>query len=192
MKPSKPLAVILAAGASRRMGTPKALLKLDGQTFLSKCVDAFARAKVESLVVLGADAEQIEAAHPHLKSVRNPDWPNGQLSSALTGLRAALAQGADLIFVHPVDAPRLLSSTVSMMISAALGHRAAVPAQGTHFGHPLALSLLGARMVLAMEAPTLWDAVLHLQPKRVSVRDPGAFENINQPEQYQRLLEVKR
>ena len=189
---AKSLAIILAAGASRRMGTPKALLELNGQTFLEACVSAFHQATVPSLVVVGADAELIEAKHRSLNFVRNPDWPSGQLSSVRTGLRAALAQGARQIFVHPVDAPRVLPSTIAMLL-ATLRHGASVvvPAHDAKVGHPLGLTGLVARGVLSSDAPTLWDYVAGLHPKHVKVKDPGAFDNVNQPEEYRRLLEEK-
>ncbi len=185
----KPIALILAAGASRRMGSPKALLDLGGVTFLEACARVFARAGVAPLVVLGADADLISAVHHGLNQVRNHAWPNGQLSSVRTGLRAALAQGATSIFVHPVDAPRLHWSTVATLRDALRqGHRVAVPAHGEQLGHPLALTVWAAKQVLDSEAPNLWDAVVGLQPLRVKVRDTGAFENINNPAQYRRLL----
>jgi CTP:molybdopterin cytidylyltransferase MocA len=192
MRAEKALAVILAAGASRRMGKPKALLQLKGKSFLGACVAAFEGAAVESVVVLGADAEAIERLHPGLKTVRNPAWPDGQLSSARVGLRAALAQGAKIVFVHPVDAPRIVPSTVSMLLATMrTGARAAVPTHAGKLGHPLALGFAGIEAVLRADAANLWDAVQPLHPKQVPVKDGGAFENINDPVEYERLLGSK-
>lgn len=189
MKAEKALAIILAAGASRRMGMPKALCRLDGRSFLAACVMAFRGAAVESLAVLGADADQIAFHHPGLYTVRNPNWPDGQLSSARVGLRAALAQGANIVFIHPVDAPRISPTTVSMLLATIRsGVGAAVPAAMGKTGHPLALGFAGIEAILRADVPTLWDAVQPLHPKNIPVIDRGAFENINDPDEYKRLM----
>ncbi len=185
----KAMAVILAAGASRRMGQPKALLQLTGKTFLTILVETFERAGVRPMAVLGADAELIAKAHPWLPWVHNTEWPSGQFSSVRAGLRAALAQGATSIFIHPVDAPRLSSATVVALREALREeNEVAVPAGNSRLGHPLAMSALAAHAVLDSDAETLWDAVTPLSPRRVRVKDPGAFENINQPEEYERIV----
>ena len=97
----KALAVILAGGQSRRMGVPKALLAAGpGLSFLTLLVETFHAAGIPSLVVLGAHAPEIRAAHAEVPFVINPHWPEGQLSSVRVGLRAALFQGAQGVLVN--------------------------------------------------------------------------------------------
>src|SRR6185503_12507040 len=86
-------AIVLAAGASSRMGRCKAALPLSdpADTFLSRiirtCLDA---AVPEVVVVTGADPDGVRDAwrgdDPRVRFVHNAEWQLGQLSSLLTGL----------------------------------------------------------------------------------------------------------
>ena len=82
-------AVILAAGASTRMGTPKQLLELGGQPLLVRAVAAaLASPAWPVVVVLGANAEQIRPAlapYPVLVT-ENPAWAEGMASSIRAGV----------------------------------------------------------------------------------------------------------
>src|SRR5581483_7145970 len=84
--------VLLAAGESRRMGSPKALLRYQGKTFIERICQAFLTAGVDELiVVLGARADQLRQAlpaHPKLRTVVNPRYFQGQLSSLMVGIGA--------------------------------------------------------------------------------------------------------
>ena len=92
--PSPPLrvgAVILAAGASVRLGRPKQLLEIDGQPLVVRAAEAALGAGAAPVVVvLGANAEQIR---PVLRGVDvglvlNQDWNDGMASSVRAGLHA--------------------------------------------------------------------------------------------------------
>src|SRR5689334_22786717 len=133
--------VILAAGAGRRAGGPKALLTLDGETFLARAARTLARPGVSAVVaVLGFDAERVsrEASAPAgVELLVNPDHESGMLSSILRGLDHAAALGADAVLVHPVDHPRVAPSTVDRVIAAlAAGAHIAVPSWENRRGHP--------------------------------------------------------
>ncbi len=91
-------AVILAAGESKRMGSPKALLPYNDRTFLEHLLDITRHPKIGSqLVVLGAGAEHISkqvGLNPE-QIVTNPDWQNGQLSSIKAGVKGIGAKPCD-------------------------------------------------------------------------------------------------
>src|SRR4051794_12897037 len=99
-------AIVLAAGQSRRMGFPKALLPIDEQTFLGRVIATLTASRITDVyVVLGCEHERIEAAvdvRP-ARVVLNPDWPQGQLSSLLAGLRAAMVEPYDAVVMALVD-----------------------------------------------------------------------------------------
>src|SRR3990167_3369898 len=117
------VAVVLSAGESRRMGSPKALLPIGGKTFIEHIVASLERTRVgKIIVVLGHNAEEIRSRVAHLRVtwVVNKDYAQGQLSSLIAALRDlqefAGASQVDGILVHLVDHPFLDSSLVNQMI----------------------------------------------------------------------------
>ncbi len=84
-------AVILAAGASTRLGEPKQLVRLGGETLLERAVRVAREAGCAPVVVvLGAEAERIRAGCELDDAVVaiNHQWREGMATSILTGLRA--------------------------------------------------------------------------------------------------------
>lgn len=84
-------AIILAAGASTRLGRPKQLALLSGETLLVRAVRIAQEAGCSPiLVVLGADADRIrtECQTPHAQIILNENWRDGMASSIHTGIEA--------------------------------------------------------------------------------------------------------
>src|SRR4051812_10949853 len=105
-------AIILAAGESRRMGRPKALLPAaPGKTFLQQIADRCAQAGLDPIAVTGAHAEPIFLKHPEVAQVFNTRWKKGQFSSVRGGLEVALTIGARRILIQPVDVPDVRKET---------------------------------------------------------------------------------
>src|SRR6185295_2359544 len=91
------VAVVLSAGESSRMGSPKALLAIEGQTFIEKIVAALKQTPVARVaVILGHNAEEMKRRIEHLpvEIVLNPDYKLGQLSSLQVAVRR-LESGTD-------------------------------------------------------------------------------------------------
>jgi nicotine blue oxidoreductase len=134
-------AIILAAGRGARVGGPKALLTLDGETFLARVARLLRRPGVERVTaVLGHDAERVrrEAALPPDVGLRvNARYAEGMLTSILAGLDDAEAAGADAILLHPVDHPLIEPATVDAVVGALVrGSIIAVPSHDHRRGHP--------------------------------------------------------
>ncbi|MGD9903663.1 MAG: NTP transferase domain-containing protein [Vicinamibacterales bacterium] len=111
-------AVLLAAGASTRMGRPKLLLPLGGDPLVRHAARALCQTGVdEVLVVTGVDHDRIAAALDGLpvRFAVNPDFASGMGSSFRTGVEqvrgsdAALFALADQPFLTPADYGRLLT-----------------------------------------------------------------------------------
>ena len=136
--------VVLAAGEGHRIGGPKALLPIDGTTFLDRCCRLFLDAGLPVIAVLGAEAERVqrEAGVPEgVRVVVNDGWREGMLSSLLCGLDQALHLGAGAILVHPVDNPLAQQPTVDAVVAALrAGARIAVPSHDGRRGHPAGFS----------------------------------------------------
>lgn len=143
--------VLLAAGASTRMGEPKAQVRWKGQSFLAHGVRALwsvcdvviavlgsqaavvrrgAEEEFERLVESGALSEDLHAAEGHgtrsleVRFETNRAWKRGMYGSARVGLAAAVRTRPCAIFVLPVDHPEVMGTTVASLgavMSDALG-----------------------------------------------------------------------
>jgi molybdenum cofactor cytidylyltransferase len=140
--------VVLAAGASTRMGRPKQLLEIAGRPLLQHVVDAaLASSLDEVIVVLGHRADEVEAAlrlGGRARAVANPEFAAGQITSLRCGLAAAnpAARAAAVLLG---DQPTLRSEAIDEMVAAflAAGARAARPVYpdaGGRPGHPVLLA----------------------------------------------------
>jgi molybdenum cofactor cytidylyltransferase len=114
-------AVILAAGASQRMGKPKALLTVGEKTFLQYIVDVLHSARILDIaVVLGADAEGIKQSLDWFdgKIVLNADWQKGQLTSVISGIDALDTNDLHGAMLCPVDRPLISQSLLVDLLQA--------------------------------------------------------------------------
>mgnify|MGYP003578868653 FL=1 len=151
-------AVILSAGESSRMGRPKALLPIGGQTFIEKIVGTLNATPVgKIIVVLGHNAVDLRQRIEHLpvEILVNPDYQLGQLSSLQVAVRRLQAENdCDGMLVHLVDHPYIERSLVDEMVRRFYESKKfiVVPSCGGKRGHPVIFSralfgeLLGAPM----------------------------------------------
>ncbi len=119
----KVVALVLAAGASTRFGSPKLLAPLDGRPLLQHALDAVADAGLsDAVVVLGRGAEDVEAAIAWRSERRvvNPRPEDGLSSSLRVGLATAMADAAaDAVIVVLGDQPAIRSDVVRAVVDAA-------------------------------------------------------------------------
>ena len=191
------VAVILAAGESRRMGQPKQLLPFGGKTMLECVIDAFRSPRVDEIrVVLGYKADEIAAkiAHTAVRIVRNNRWRQGMFTSIQAGLRL-LPRNTKIVMIAVCDQPRLKRDTVEALLSTfeRERHKILIPSYHGRQGHPPLLRARYVREILAMdESMTL----KHLYAKhaddigRLIVDDEGALVDIDDPITYRKQVEA--
>lgn len=182
-----PAAIVLAAGASTRMGRPKALLVHDGRPFV-RCVVDLAAGCAPILVVTGAVDLDLDV-HPAIR-IHNPAWPQGQLSSLQRGL-AELGEPAGLL-VLTVDRPHIRPSTVVALLAAFAGAPGCIwqPAHAGRSGHPILYpaALLPALRALPPDASPRDLLARHADLRRsLPVDDPAVLDNLDRPEDLTRL-----
>jgi molybdenum cofactor cytidylyltransferase len=188
--------LILAGGESRRMGSPKALLELGGETFLDRLILILSQSCSPVIVVLGYEPQRIKAGLSYAGMatlVTNPDYKRGQLSSLQCGL-AAVPSGAEGVMFTPVDHPAVRPSTVAQ-IARRFHERSpqellVVPRSQGKRGHPVCVahSLIPEFLSLPPEAQARDVIHRHLeQTAYVDVNDPGTLEDVDDPEAYRRL-----
>ena len=184
------------------MGSPKALLDYQGRTFIENICTAFLTAGVDELiVVLGAHehAESIRAVvpqHPALRTVLNPQYRLGQLSSLQVGIQA-LSPESQAAVVNLVDHPLIQPETIqALMASFATAPLPIIVAsyQGRR-GHPVLFSRGVYGEILAAPLDSGAKVVVRKDPERVrelGLNDPGIRADIDTPQEYARWVGTRK
>jgi molybdenum cofactor cytidylyltransferase len=188
--------VVLAAGASSRMGSDKALLPWRGGTFLSAAIRALQPATDLVIVVAGANADTLS---PIVNAnaafmVINPDPGQGQFSSLRVGLQEVLNRGRDAAIITLVDRPAAGEATIERLRDEFLAADdeiwAVVPEYAGKHGHPI---VIGREMMSAFlgapESSSAREVEHSLQShiRYVPVDDPMVAANVDTPEDFAKL-----
>lgn len=192
----KPAAIILAAGESRRMGRPKALLPYRGETFLDSLIAVLSSACSPVIVVLGHEPERIREGAGRAAQARfivNEDYRKGQLTSLQCGLRAAPA-GVEAVLFTPVDYPAVTRGTVERLAAALreTGAPVVVPRYNGRRGHPVGVTRPVIADLLALPETSSAREVIHArlgEAVQLDVDDSGVCLDVDEPETYRRLLD---
>lgn len=195
-------AIVLAAGASSRMGQAKAALPLGttGETVVGSVVRTLLAAGLPDVtVVAGAHIDAVRAAmpafEPRARVVEHLEWAQGQLSSLLAGLDAVDGPQLEAILVTLVDVPLVRPQSVAAIVQAWRETRAPIvrPVNGERHGHPVVFDRsvfadlraadpgVGAKAVFAKHAARRLD---------VTVIDDGAYVDVDTPQDYQKIVEL--
>jgi molybdenum cofactor cytidylyltransferase len=180
------------------MGSPKALLDFLGQPFAVRILEALEALEVKTrVVVLGPDAPRIQAAlasHDFM-IVENPEPETGPIASLRGALRALQSVQPSAVLVWPVDLPHVRVTTVERVMEAhrRTGAAAVLPTFGERRGHPVIWGAALFNELLDSPAATREGAraVLHrheAEVVNVPVDDPAVVDQVNTPEDYERLI----
>jgi molybdenum cofactor cytidylyltransferase len=187
--------IILSGGASRRMGTPKALLLIENETFLDRMIRLFAGVCNPVIVVLGHNAEQIRCGIqrvPQATFVVNPDPERGMLSSLQCGLDA-LPAAAEAVMFTPVDHPGIQGATLEKLAAATREGQASliIPTHRGGHGHPVCIARALIAEIIALPASAQARDVIHKHlPEAflMEVDDSAVTIDIDDPHAYAELL----
>jgi molybdenum cofactor cytidylyltransferase len=190
--------IILAAGASSRMGTPKALLGYRGETFLDRLIRVLGAVCDPVIVVLGFHGDEIRAAaHGSTRFVVNPDPSRGQLSSLQTAL-AEVPSSADGFLFMPVDCPSAEPETVQKIVDAFYATAKpllVIPRHDGRRGHPVCVRCELIQEFLALSPQGQAKEVVRRHADRthyLDTLDAGVLSDIDDPEAYRVLQESSR
>ncbi|HEV2129511.1 MAG TPA: nucleotidyltransferase family protein [Longimicrobiaceae bacterium] len=194
--------IVLAAGRSRRMGAPKPLLDLGGESFLSHVTGSLRGGGcTEIVVVVGAQEEaparRIASAAREVgaRVVVNPLAEAEQIDSLREGLRA-LEPTIEAVVVTPVDFPRIEARTVRALIEAFRrgGAPIVLPTYGGRHGHPTLFTRSVFPELLADPLPHGARSVVHAHAEdleEVPVEDAGILFDVDTPADLRRLRELE-
>ena len=188
--------LILAGGESRRMGSPKALMRYRGEMFLDRLILTLGQACAPVIVVLGCEPRNIWAGLRHgvlATFVHNPAYELGQLTSLQRGLEAVPTEAEGVMFT-PVDYPAVLPSTV-VQIAKRFWERTpqellVVPRAEGRGGHPVCVTRELIVEFLALPSGAQAREVIRRHREAtayVDVDDRGILEDVDDPETYARL-----
>ena len=189
-------AVILAAGSSSRMGSPKQTLVFEGESLLRRAARAALGAGCNPvIIVLGAHAElcRRELVGLDVREAFNADWETGMASSIRVGIEGLVGVKPDLAAVALLlcDQPHVTSDTVSAIVAAhrATGRPVVASTYGGSFGVPALFSktlfseltalegMSGAKEVIKRHASEAH--FLPLPEGEVDVDTPADFSRLN-------------
>ena len=195
------VAVLLAAGESRRMGRPKALLPIDGVRFIDKIVAALRAGQVgRIIVVLGHAAEEMRRQVRDLpvEILVNEEYPSGQLSSLTAAIRKIQsspdAKNIDGVLVHLVDHPYVNADLVKALIDKfyATKKLIVVPLYRGRRGHPVIFSRKLFGELLAAPLDQGAKSVVHAhreQTLEVQTEEEGVTIDIDTPDAYRKYVQ---
>ena len=180
------------------MGEPKQLLPLGKSTIVETVVDNMLGAKFnEVIVVVGhrAEAIQKQLGTRAIKTVFNPDYRDGMLTSAQTGIRARKENRTFALML--VDQPFITSVLIDQVVDAyqQTEKGIALPSYNYKRGHPVIFDQKYASDILALTPES--DGVRTLFKKYshdihyVTVDTDAVLRDIDDPEDYKRALKEK-
>ena len=189
-------ATIISAGASSRMGFPKALLEYHGVTFLQTILDATRAVGIHRrVVIVGHQADKILVKHD-LRDVvvlETEQLEAGPIGSIRAAIKEVEPHPVDGILVWPVDMPHVAIATVDALLAGfrSSGRPIVIPAYKGKHGHPVIFGRDVFQELLEAPDSEGARAVVHADPNRVfevPVDDSAVVEDLNTPVEYQNLM----
>ncbi len=185
---SRVAAIVLAAGASRRFGTPKQLVPWQGQPLLRHVLWQVLAAQVDEVVVtLGAYADQVAPVVHGLPVtlVIHRDWAQGMSTSVRTGLRALRTEPDAALFVL-ADQPGLTPAWIHRILRVYETIHAGIvaPRAGERPGNPVLFDRVFFPELMKITGDQGGRVVMRAHPQAIHwlEADPSLLWDIDFPE----------
>ena len=177
--------IVLAAGSSKRLGRPKALVMVGEGTLVGWVVGRLRGQGLEPVVVTSEEIFEYVLESADCDVVCNPDPDLGRTGTVQLGIRRIGLEPGRRFLIVPVDRPGFSSNTLSSLLTS---KNTACPSMEGRGGHPILLSEDDAARVLdAVPSEPLRSLVV---PARIEVSDPFLHLNVDLPSDLIRLEEA--
>jgi len=195
-------AIVLAAGASRRMGQPKMLLPFGSSTVLGTVVTNLHSAGVDPLVVVvgGAKDKVVDLVHNlpfPVNLAENPDFAKNEMLDSLRIGLAALPEDIDAFLIALGDQPHVNTEVITAILNnyRETGAALIIPSYEMRRGHPwLVIAAMRNELKALSGSQTLRDFLTrHSSEIQYLVVDNAAIlEDLDTPEDYHRAVRRSR
>ena len=184
-------AVILAAGESKRMGTPKMLLPFNGSTMIESITAVVTRSNVnKTLIVVGAEKESLV----HLPGILpvvccyNDNYKEGMLSSVKCGFRN-IPTGTRAVLVFQGDQPLITTHVINSVIEAYLSSEKGIviPVCNNRRGHPVLIDIKYRDEIEKLSRDKGLRSLAYMFPEdvlEVLTNEPGILRDFDTYDQY--------
>jgi molybdenum cofactor cytidylyltransferase len=186
--------ILLAAGASHRLGQPKQLLQFNGKSLLRHAAETAAASECKPvMVVLGSHADRLreEVSGLDVQVVENAAWENGVGTSIRAGVHAMQNQNVDAAVMMLCDQPFITTEMINRLIHLHVETKKAIVASA--YNNTLGVPVLFGRSVFAdILALNDWDGaksiIMQYATETLPVDTPAAGFDVDTPDDYDRLL----
>jgi CTP:molybdopterin cytidylyltransferase MocA len=197
-RPGAVAGLLLAAGAGRRMGGPKALVELDGEPLVRRGIRLLSEGGCDPVVVVvGAAATEVEPLCEGGQVVTALDWHTGMAASLRAGLEALDRSTSTACVIALVDQPLVSGAAVERLLAAR--EAGAVAAVATYDGRQRNPVLLDRSVWSGVTGAAVGDAGartwLRQHPQlvvEVDCSDTGSPDDVDTPEDLHALLDPHR
>ena len=177
--------IVLAAGASKRLGSHKALIEIEEQTLVQLVCNKLQSAGLSVTVVTRNSLKQkIENLLPNVSTVVNPNPESGRTGTIQRGIESI---GTGPLLIIPVDRPGFSLETINLLCET---KTTTIPTYEKKGGHPIAITSQDCENIMQAEP----DIPLRelISPERMNVEDPHLHLNIDTKEDVYQLIKVAK
>ncbi len=184
-------AIVLAAGESKRMKSPKMLLPVDGKTMIEVVIGNLTRSDIDKIMVItGAYREEIGKVTDHLPVFLcyNDNFKRGMLSSVQCGFRLVPSE-AGAILVLPGDQPGITSTVINLVIESYRQTKKGIviPVYMKNRGHPVLIDIKYRNEIELLDPEVGLRSLAQLFPEdvlEVEADSPAILKDIDTYEDY--------
>ena len=183
-------AIVLTAGASSRMGKPKAFLEWNGSTFIETICSKLNKLNLFKIVLVTSISIDIKCRLKSTKNIdciQNPRPEDGMLSSFRCGLKKLKSKNTNVMLCL-IDHPAVEQKTYKKLCKNAKKNKIVIPVYNGRRGHPVIFGADFISELLEKECPEGAKTIVRTHPEsilEIEVNDKGILMDIDTPKEYE-------